>query len=60
MKAAGFYQNHRDDHPQALQDIELPTPELRDYDLLVEVKARCRSTRSESRYDRFPAVSPGS
>lgn len=39
MKAVGFYQNHPIDHPQALQDIELPTPELRDHDLLVEVKA---------------------
>jgi zinc-binding alcohol dehydrogenase family protein len=39
MKAIGFYQNHPINHPQALQDIELPTPELRDYDLLVEVKA---------------------
>jgi len=39
MKAIGFYQNHPISHPQALQDIELPTPQLRDYDLLVEVKA---------------------
>src|SRR5690349_10735153 len=39
MKAIGFYQNHPISHPQALQDIELPTPELRDHDLLVEVKA---------------------
>lgn len=39
MKAVGFYQNHPISHPQALQDIEVPTPKLRDYDLLVEVKA---------------------
>jgi zinc-binding alcohol dehydrogenase family protein len=39
MKAIGFYQNHPISHPEALQDIELPTPELRDHDLLVEVKA---------------------
>jgi hypothetical protein len=26
MKAIGFYQNHPISHPQALQDIELPTP----------------------------------
>ena len=39
MKAIGFYQNHPISHPQALQDIELPTPELRDHDVLVEVKA---------------------
>jgi zinc-binding alcohol dehydrogenase family protein len=39
MKAIAFYQNHPIDHPQALQDIELPTPELRDHDLLVEVRA---------------------
>ncbi|MGB7400454.1 zinc-binding alcohol dehydrogenase family protein [Castellaniella sp.] len=39
MKAIGFHQNHPINHPQALQDIDLPTPELRDHDLLVEVKA---------------------
>ncbi len=39
MKAIGFFQNHPIDHPQALEDIELPTPELRDHDLLVEVMA---------------------
>lgn len=39
MKAIGFYQNHPIDHPQALQDIDLPTPELRDHDVLVEVRA---------------------
>jgi len=39
MKAVGFYQNLPIDHAQALQDIELPTPTLGDYDLLVEVKA---------------------
>lgn len=39
MHAVGFYQNHPVTHPQALQDIELPAPELRDHDLLVEVKA---------------------
>jgi zinc-binding alcohol dehydrogenase family protein len=39
MKAIGFSQNHPISNPQALQDIEVPTPELRDYDLLVEVKA---------------------
>lgn len=39
MKAVGFFQNLPIDHVQALQDIEVPTPELRDHDLLVEVKA---------------------
>ena len=39
MKAIGFYRNHPISHPQALQDIELPTPELREHDLLVEVRA---------------------
>ncbi|MGB3836843.1 zinc-binding alcohol dehydrogenase family protein [Castellaniella sp.] len=39
MKAIGFHQNRPINHPQALQDIDLPTPELRDHDLLVEVKA---------------------
>ena len=39
MKAVAFSQNHPISHPQALQDIELPTPELRDHDLLVEVSA---------------------
>lgn len=39
MKAIGFYQNLPLTDPKALQDIEVPTPELRDYDLLVEIKA---------------------
>ncbi|WP_233236717.1 zinc-binding alcohol dehydrogenase family protein [Bordetella sp. LUAb4] len=39
MKAVGFYQNHPISHPQALEDITLPTPELKDHDILVEVKA---------------------
>jgi zinc-binding alcohol dehydrogenase family protein len=39
MKAVGFYRNLPLDQSEALQDIELPTPELRDFDLLVEVKA---------------------
>ncbi len=39
MKAIGFSHNHPISHPQALQDIEVPTPELRDHDMLVEVKA---------------------
>ncbi|MBK0095541.1 zinc-binding alcohol dehydrogenase family protein [Erwinia sp. S63] len=39
MKAIGFYQNHTVDHPDALQDVQLPEPVLRDYDLLVEVQA---------------------
>ncbi|CAM3941968.1 zinc-binding alcohol dehydrogenase family protein [Bordetella muralis] len=39
MKAIGLHQNHPVTHPQALQDIEVPVPELRDHDLLVEVKA---------------------
>ncbi len=39
MKAIGFYQNHPVSHPQALCDLELPTPALRDHDLLVEVRA---------------------
>lgn len=38
MKAVGFYLNHHIDHPHALQDVELPMPELRDHDLLVEVQ----------------------
>jgi zinc-binding alcohol dehydrogenase family protein len=39
MKAVGFYQNLPIDHVDALQDIQVPTPELCDHDLLVEVKA---------------------
>jgi zinc-binding alcohol dehydrogenase family protein len=39
MKAIGFFQNLPIDAPQALQDLELPTPTLRDHDILVEVKA---------------------
>jgi len=39
MKAVGFHQNHPISHPQALEDITLPTPELKDHDILVEVKA---------------------
>jgi zinc-binding alcohol dehydrogenase family protein len=39
MKAIAFYQNHPIDHPDALRNIELPMPELRDHDLLVEVRA---------------------
>jgi len=39
MKAVGFYQNLPIDHADALQDIEVATPELRDHDILVEVKA---------------------
>jgi zinc-binding alcohol dehydrogenase family protein len=39
MKAVGFFRNLPIDHPDALQDLELATPELRDHDLLVEVKA---------------------
>lgn len=39
MKAVGFYQNHPIDHSEALQNIEITTPELRDHDLLVEVRA---------------------
>lgn len=39
MKAVGFNQNHSVDHPHALQDVELPVPDLRDHDLLVEVQA---------------------
>ncbi|MFF7709668.1 zinc-binding alcohol dehydrogenase family protein [Pseudomonas sp. NPDC007930] len=39
MKAVGFYHNHPVGHPEALQDVELPTPSLGEHDLLVEVKA---------------------
>jgi NADPH:quinone reductase-like Zn-dependent oxidoreductase len=39
MKAIGFYQNHPTDHPQSLQDFEVPVPALRDHDLLVEIMA---------------------
>lgn len=39
MKAIGIYHNYPISHPQALQDIDAPTPELRDHDLLIEVKA---------------------
>ncbi|MEO7916577.1 MAG: zinc-binding alcohol dehydrogenase family protein [Dokdonella sp.] len=39
MKAVGFYRNLPIDHADALQDIEVATPELRDHDLLIEVKA---------------------
>jgi NADPH:quinone reductase-like Zn-dependent oxidoreductase len=45
MKAVGFYQNLPIDHADALQDIEVATPELRDHDLLVEVKAVVVATR---------------
>lgn len=39
MKAIGFYNNHSVDHPDALEDVQLPESPLRDYDLLVEVQA---------------------
>lgn len=39
MKAVGFYQNQAIDHPEALVDIEVPVPNLRDHDILVEVMA---------------------
>jgi zinc-binding alcohol dehydrogenase family protein len=39
VKAVGFYQNLPIDHADALQDIEVTTPHLRDHDLLIEVKA---------------------
>lgn len=39
MKAVGFYQNHPVSHPEALKDIDVAEPELREHDLLVEVKA---------------------
>lgn len=39
MKAFGFFQNLPIDHPDALQTVTLPEPELRDHDLLVEVRA---------------------
>jgi len=39
MKAVGFYQAGPLDRADALVDLELPVPTLRDYDLLVEVKA---------------------
>jgi len=39
MKAIAYYQSLPIDHPDALQDVELPTPEPGPRDLLVEVKA---------------------
>lgn len=39
MKAVGFKQSHSLDHPEALLDLELPTPEPGPRDLLVEVRA---------------------
>lgn len=39
MQAVGFYHNHPVDHPEAFVDLELPMPELRPHDLLVEVMA---------------------
>ncbi|NWD68951.1 zinc-binding alcohol dehydrogenase family protein [Pseudomonas gingeri] len=39
MKAVGFYHNHPVDHPQALEDLERPTPTLGEHDLLVEIRA---------------------
>jgi zinc-binding alcohol dehydrogenase family protein len=39
MKAIGFYKNYPIDHPEALLDLELETPEIGEYDILVEVKA---------------------
>jgi NADPH:quinone reductase-like Zn-dependent oxidoreductase len=39
MRAVGFYQNLPIDHADALHEIEVATPELRDHDVLVEVKA---------------------
>jgi zinc-binding alcohol dehydrogenase family protein len=39
MKATGYYQSLPIDHPESLQDIELPTPAVGPRDLLVRVKA---------------------
>lgn len=39
MKAIGYQQNHDISHPDALLDIELPKPEARGHDLLVQVAA---------------------
>jgi zinc-binding alcohol dehydrogenase family protein len=39
MKAVGYYQPLPIDHPEALQDIELPAPQPGARDLLVRVKA---------------------
>ncbi len=39
MKAVGFFQNLPIDQLNALQDVDLPQPSLRDYDLLVDVRA---------------------
>lgn len=39
MKAIGFYKNHPVDYPDSLVDVDIETPELGDFDLLVEVKA---------------------
>ncbi len=39
MKAVGFKQSHSLDHPEALLDLALPTPEPGPRDLQVEVRA---------------------
>lgn len=39
MKAVAYYQSLPTDHPEALQDVELPEPTPGPRDLLVEVKA---------------------
>jgi len=39
MKAVGFFKNLPIDQPQALQDVEVPEPTLREHDLLVDVRA---------------------
>jgi hypothetical protein len=45
LKAVGVYQDLPIDNADAQQDIEVATPELRDHDLLVEVKAVVVATR---------------
>lgn len=39
MKAVGFFKNLPIDQPHALQDVDVPEPELREHDLLVDVRA---------------------
>lgn len=39
MKAIGYRHSHAIDHPEALIDLELPTPVVSGHDLLVEVHA---------------------
>lgn len=39
MKAIGYFDPHPIEHPESLVDIELPVPDARGRDLLIEVRA---------------------